>query len=110
MVRGWGAGELAGLDPYSTENLAAIATLLKDKDDWVRLNAVGALTVFGKKAESVLPALRELVGTKDKNLKSDAEKAIEEIQHAKVDEAAEREHGEILKKISRFRNSRRDRG
>ena len=27
-VRGWGAGEMAGLDPYNTENLAAIAKLL----------------------------------------------------------------------------------
>lgn len=106
-VRGWGAGELAALDPYDTENLAAIATLLKDKDDWVRSNVALSLARFGKKAESLLPALQGLLSTTDKNLKAAVEKAIKEIQQAKYTTAAEGEHREMLKKISQFRNLRR---
>lgn len=67
-VRGWGAGQLAHLDPYDAENLTAVARLLKDDDDWVRLNAVGALALFGKKAGPVLPTLREMLNSQDKQL------------------------------------------
>ena len=106
-VRCWGAGKLAALDPYDSKNLAAIANLLNDKDNWVRRGAVSKLPRFGKKAEAILPALRDLLGTNDKDLKGDAEEAIEEIQHSKDTAAAEREHSEMLAKISRFVKSRR---
>ncbi|MGA2034410.1 MAG: HEAT repeat domain-containing protein [Thermoguttaceae bacterium] len=105
-VRGWGAGELAHLDRYDAENLAAIVKLLKDEDDWVRRNAVGALAVFGKKAETVVPTLREMRSTQDKNLKDQIEKAIKEIQQAKDTTAAEEGHRAILKRISEFRAGR----
>jgi len=106
-VRAWGAGELAHLDRYDAENLAAIVKLLKDEDDWVRRNAVGALAVFGKKAETALPTLREMQSTQDKNLKDQIEKTIEEIQQAKDTTAAEEGHRAILKKIREVRDSRR---
>jgi hypothetical protein len=98
-IRTMAAYELADLDPYDAKNLAAIANLLKDENDGMRANAVSALTDFGKKAEVALPALRELLGTKNENLKAVVEKAIEEIQHAKADEAAEREHRAMLGRI-----------
>ena len=106
-VRGWGAGELARLDPYNTDNLAAIATLLKDEDEWVQRNAVWAVAKFGKKAEPVLPMLREMLVTKNKQLKDCVEKAIEEIQKAKDMSPAEQEHRLIQKKIREFCNSRK---
>jgi hypothetical protein len=106
-VRGWGARELAGLDPYNAENLAAIAKLLKDDDQWVRQNAVGAVTRFGKQAESALPVLRELLATQNKQLKDCVEKAIEEIQQAKDTSAAEKEHRLMQEKIHKFCESRK---
>lgn len=106
-VRGWGAGRLAHLGPYDAENVTAVARLLKDEDDWVRLNAAGALAVFGKKAESVLPTLREMLSTQDKQLKARIEKTVEEIQHAKDTTAAEEEHRTIRRKIREFRDSRK---
>ncbi len=104
-VRGWATGELAHLDPYDAENMTAIAKLLNDKVDWVRLNAAGSLAVFGKKAESVLPTLRETLGTQDKQLKATVERTIKEIQQAKDNAAAEEEHRTILKKIREFLDS-----
>lgn len=105
-VRGWGTGELAYLDPYDAENMTAIAKMLKDEDEWVKLNAVGVLAVFGKKAESVLPTLREMLSTEDKQLKASIEKTIEAIQHAKDTAEMEKEHRMILKTIREFRDSR----
>ena len=101
-VRGWGAGELARLDPYNAENLTAVAKLLKDKDEWVQQNAVGAITVFGKKAESVLPVLREMRATQNKQLKDSVERAIEEIRQADDTSAAEKENRAMQKKIREF--------
>jgi hypothetical protein len=101
-VRGWGAGHLARLDPYNTDNLGAIAKLLKDEDDWVRLNAVGAVATFGKKTESVLPTLREMLPTQNKQLKTRVEKTIQAIQQAEDTTAAEQEHRLIQEKIREF--------
>jgi len=81
--------------------------LNKDEDDWVKLNAVGALAVFGKKAESVVPELREMLGTQDKQLKASIEKTIKEIQQAKDTTIAEEEHRTVLKTIREFRDSRK---
>lgn len=106
-VRGWGAGELAYLDPYDAENMTAIAKLLKDEDEWVRLNAAGVLAVFGKKAESVLPTLHEMLSTEDKQLKASIEKTIEAIRKAKDTAATEQEHDTIMKRIREFCDSRK---
>jgi hypothetical protein len=104
-VRGWGAGHLARLDPYNTDNLGAIATLLKDEDEWVRRNVVGAVAVFGKKAESVLPVLRGMLSTQDKQLKDRVEKTIQKIQQAEDTTAAEQEHRLIQERIRKFCDS-----
>lgn len=106
-VRGHGAGYLARLDPYNTENLAAIAKLLKDEDNWVRLCAVGALAVFGKKAESLLPTLREMLSTEDEQLKARIAKTIEKIQQAKDTTTAEQANRSTRKKIREFCDSRK---
>jgi hypothetical protein len=108
-VRGSGAGELAGLDPYDAENLAAIAKLLKDDDEWVQRCAVGAVTHFDKKAESVLPALREMLVTRNKQLKDCVKNAIEEIQQAKDTSAAEKEHRSMQEQIHKFCEQRSQR-
>jgi hypothetical protein len=101
-VRGWGAGQLAELDPYDTENLSAIAKLLKDEDEWVQRNAVGAVATFGRKAKPLLPVLRDMLATQNKQFKDSVEKAIEEIQQAKDTSAAEKEHRLMQQKIHKF--------
>lgn len=106
-VRGSGANELAVLDPYSTENLKAVAKLLNDEDDWVRRNAAWAVARFGKKAESVLPVLREMLATENTQLKDSVERAIREIQQVQDTTAAEQEHRLIQEKIRKFCDSRK---
>jgi hypothetical protein len=106
-VRGRGAGESAGIDPFSDENLAAVAKLLKDKDPWVQQNAVGAVARFGKKAEPLLPTLREMLTTQNKQLKESLEKTIRQIQQAKDTSADEKEHRLLQEKIHKFCKARK---
>ena len=80
------------LDPFNAENLSAVAKLLDDKDDGVRLSAAGALALFGKKAEPLLPTLREHLKTDNKQLQSQLEETIRKIEQAEDTAAAEREH------------------
>jgi hypothetical protein len=101
-VRGWGAGHLAELDPYDAESVDAIAKLLKDPVDWVRLCAAGALASFGKDATNALPALRAARETKDESLKTQIDKTIEAIEKGKDNAGAKREHDEMLNKIEVF--------
>lgn len=105
-VRGWSMGQLARLDPYSKSNMEAIAKLLKSEEMWVRLNAAGALATFGKTAEPLLPNLREALNTDDKRLKTRIKETIKKIEHAKDKSESEKEHQEMLAKISQFRKSR----
>lgn len=101
-VRGWGASHLAGLDPYDMESVDAVAKLLKDPVDWVKLCAAGALASFGKEAASALPALRAARETKDESLKKQIDQTIEAIEQAKDTSDAKREHDETVKKIEAF--------
>ena len=101
-VRGWSAGELAALDPYDTESLAAIAILLNDKIDWVRLNAVQAVSLFGIQAKPLLPQLRGLRTTKDTSLKDQLPKSIRSIEQAEDKAAAQQEHEATIEKIDRY--------
>ena len=101
-VRGWGAGRLARLSRYSTDNLTAIANLLEDKDDWVRLNAIHALGTFGKKAEPYLAVLRTCLPTGDDQFDATVGKTIEGITSAKDAPLSEKEHQATLAKIARF--------
>lgn len=101
-VRGWCAGVIAHLDAHDPKNQAAIEGLLKDEDDWVRLNAAGSIALFGAKARSALPALKACLESKDKNLQSRAQEVIDKIVSAKEDAAADREHAEASERIKKF--------
>lgn len=105
-VRGWGAGHLAHLDRYDEQSALAIAKLLDDPDDWVRANAVSALTYLGARAKSALPALegaREFSdGAYKKQYVERTAKAVEEIRGAKTDAVAERSQREVLRRIEEF--------
>lgn len=101
-VRGWCAGVIAHLDARDPKNQAAIEGLLKDEDDWVRLNAAGSIALFGAKAKSALPVLKACLESKDKNLKTRAQDAIDKIEAAKEDEASDREHAAASERIRKF--------
>ena len=101
-VRGWGAGRLARLDPYDEDSLESVVKLLKDKDQWVRLNAAGALSVFGKKAQSAIPALRECSKTADERFQKQIERWIKEIEGAEDKADLEKQHSKLLAEIGEF--------
>jgi hypothetical protein len=101
-VRGWGANELARLDPHDEENAKAVAALMDDKDVWVRQCVVGALPLFGKQMESQLPKLKELAAKADKNGPGPLAEAIKKIEATKEDPAEEKSYREISERISAF--------
>lgn len=101
-VRGWGCGVLASLDPYDMESVKTLTGVLSDPVEWVRLNAVGSLETFGKKAESALPALRENLNSKDKSLKEAAARAIATIEAAQENRAAEKSFVDSMLRIDHF--------
>ncbi len=104
-VRGWAAGQLASLDPYSDENMMMVARLLADPDDWIRLNAAGALAGFGSKAKPALPALRRCLESSSEQLKSRAQETITRIEGAQDKPEEERQFREALESIREFRRA-----
>lgn len=106
-VRGWLAGVLARLDNFDAANLATLEKQLADKEDWVRLNAAGSVSLFGSQAKTAIPALKDCLERPDENLKSAARKAIETIESA-PDRTKEAEaHAEGLKAIKEFLEARK---
>jgi hypothetical protein len=101
-VRGWSAGVIASLDARDAKNQAAVEKLLTDDMDWVRLNAAGSIALFGAKAKSALPALKACLERKDEGLQTAAKKAIETIESAEEDAAADRAHAEASERIRKF--------
>lgn len=101
-VKGWSAGVLAAHDPFEAANLAVVQKLLADDNDWVRLNAAGAITLFGPAAKAALPALKACLERKDENLKKRAAESIAAIEAVADRAAAEREHAAAVKKIDEF--------
>lgn len=101
-VRGWSAGHLTRLNTFSKQNREAIARLLQDQENWVRLNAAGALASFGKQATSTLPALRAALKTDDERLKKRIEETIQTIEQAPDRAQEQKEFDESLTKIKQF--------
>lgn len=81
-VRGWGCGVLAAIDPYDADSARMIAARLADKDNWVRLNAAGALQPFGQLARSHKGALEAAGETTDAALKQRVAETLAIVQSA----------------------------
>lgn len=101
-VRGWSAGVVAQLDSHDPANLAAVAKLLADDNDWVRLNAAGSIGLFGQQAKSAIPALKNCLERPDESLKTAAKQAIETIESAPDRTEEAQAHAAGLKKIKEF--------
>lgn len=101
-VRGWGCGQLAELDRFDEENAAVIASMLKDPEEWVRLNAAGALASFGPVAKGTLPALREAREGAKEDLVKRIDETIREIEKGEPDSAAVEERQKRLREVEEF--------
>jgi hypothetical protein len=97
-VRGWSCGRIAGLDPYDAESMRKVAAMLDDQDDWVKLNAAGALSVYtGVKSEAIQRL--QAVKTDDDQLKKQIGQSIESLQEAELSESARKRFGQSLASI-----------
>jgi hypothetical protein len=105
-VRGWGAGKLARLNPYSTENAAIIARLLDDPEDWVRLCAIGALATYGHLAKPYVSRLKNLEVSDESRSKKSIEKSLERnikaIENSKEKAEQVKEHRKLQEKIGKY--------
>lgn len=106
-VRGWTCGSLASLDAYDEENVAAIALMLKDQEEWVRLNAAGALAAFGTRGKAALPALRTARAAAGEELVKRIDETIQGIEKAGPDTAAAERHYKALRDIEKFVEAKR---
>ena len=77
---------MAGMDPYDGESVNAIAAMLSDKENWVRLNAAGALQSMGAVARPAIEKLRAAGATEDADLKNRVNEAVTSIEQAEADE------------------------
>ncbi len=101
-VRGWGTGVLAALDRFDPEIREAVVIMLKDEDNWVRLNAAGALSYMGRTALPAVPQLRELLKSDDAQLREQAQQSIKEIEAAPDQADLEKAHREANLRIAKF--------
>ncbi len=90
-IRGWGAAFLAKLNPYDHDSLNTIAGLLDDQDDWVALNAIVTIGRLGHQAQNFLPRLETIANSELENNAQAAEKAIDSIKAASVEEHIEKD-------------------
>jgi len=72
-----------------------------------RLNAIGSLSVFGKKATPHLPALRECLASDDPQVKERAQQTIAAIEKAPDTTEEETKFAAIQKKIIEFVETKR---
>jgi hypothetical protein len=100
-VRGWCCGEIAELDPYDGESMQLIASRIDDHDDWVKSNAVGALSHFAHNAGEVIERL-ESVKTDDQALDARIGETIEKLRTVKADDAARERFQESLASITAY--------
>ena len=91
-VRGWGCGGLAAIDHFDPESAKAIAARLSDENNWVRINAAGALKSFGKLATPHRAALEKAMEGADLGLKPRIEETLAAIAAAPDTTAAAKEH------------------
>lgn len=100
-VRGWTCGQIAALDQYDAESVKKIATMLNDDDNWVKLNAAGALGVFSAHASEAEKALRN-VKTDDAKLTERIETTLKTLRESVVSKEEHDLHDEMLSAIAKF--------
>ena len=100
-VRGRTCGQIAALDQYDAASVQKIAAMLNDDEDWVKLNATGALSVFTAHASEAEKALRN-VETDDVKLKERIESTLKTLQESVASKEERDSHDEMLAGIAKF--------
>jgi hypothetical protein len=106
--RGYTAGALGGLASYADVVPDLIEVLKKDKHEYARRSAAGALSRLGKAAVPALPVLKAGLNDPDVNVRNAYEYAVKHIEAAKKEEPSEEESKRqraILEGISAFRKT-----
>ncbi len=104
-VRGWTCGIIAALDQYDESSMQTIAKVLNDKDNWVKLNAAGALSEFSTHRTEAAKAL-QAVCTDDDQLKERIQSSIQKLNGTALPFAGRETHQMQLNAISRFLEAR----
>ena len=84
-VRGWSCGHIARLNPYDADTMRKIAALLNDHDNWVKLNAAGALSVSTGVAREAIERL-QAIKTDDEKLQKRISQSIDTLQKSEPNE------------------------
>jgi hypothetical protein len=106
-VRGWSCVHIAALDPHNADSMRLMVARLDD-DDWVKLNAVSALSGFTSLADEVIGKLRA-VKTDDEKLKVRIQQTIETLRTAQPSESARKDYEQSLESIHVFLVTQRQR-
>jgi hypothetical protein len=101
-ISGWGAFVLAGDVSAEETRIDALVNLLKNGDDWVRVNTLGAIANQGSKAPAVAEAIRPLLDSDDEQMKKRAQKTFDIIEAANETPL---DLQEVLKRIKKFREA-----
>jgi hypothetical protein len=105
-VRGWCLNDIARLNPYNLDSMEQVARKLDDEDDWVKLNAAGAMSLFTGIADQAIERLKG-VKTDDAQLQKQVQRSIERLQQERLDEASGKEYALALASIHAFVASQR---
>ncbi len=100
-VRGWTCGAIVRLDPYNVEAMRTIAARLDDEDDWVKLNAVGALSQFKVAVDDVVEKL-QAANTDDEQLQQRIKQSIESLGQVPKEPTGREEFQRLLTSIHAF--------
>lgn len=100
-VRGWSCGRIASLDPYRRESMQEIARMLADGEDWVKLNAAGALAIFTEYSDEAIRAL-ESVETNDERLRERIGESIQKLRDSQPDPERRRQFQQQLEAIHAY--------
>jgi hypothetical protein len=105
-VRGWCCGHIARLDPYNADSMRKVANKLEEDDEWVKSNAVGALSIYTGVANEAIAKL-QAVTPEDERLKERIRQSIEVLQKAEPEEAVRKEFQLTLESIHAFLDKHR---
>lgn len=106
-VRGWSCGHIARLDPYSDESMRRLVSMLSDSDDWVKLNAAGALASYTEFSEEVIREL-EAVTTNDDRLRKRVKQSARKLRESQREPNEREEFQQQLTSIHTYIESLRN--
>jgi hypothetical protein len=105
-VRGWCLNDIAQLDPSNLDSMEKVARMLEDEDDWVKLNAAGAMSIFTGLADQAIEKLKA-VKTDSADLQKQIQRSIEHLQQERLDDESRLEYEQAVASIHAFVTAQR---